>query len=394
MLSKISLPIKHFILIGISAIGFIVITFISYNSLKELKKELDTVYFGNIVQANNLMNISDTFSHDILNSLHKFQNSLIKKEKLVLNLQSASEIINDLWFEYASRYHTKKESTVINKIQKKIVISLDETKLLIWKLQNKQKIYQRNIYDLYRLVEPSIKSVNSLISYEFSQANIRKKRANLTYQKTIRLLFFTLGSTFVLIIIVFMPILKNIEKNHKKLEELNKQLKTISITDSLTQIYNRRYFDLILANELNKAIRDKKSLAFAMIDIDNFKKYNDFYGHDEGDEALKSVAKELNKDLRRASDYVFRLGGEEFGVLTVGMEFEKAKLFFENLREKIEALDIEHEKNTPKKITISIGVCYLKENNSTEIKKLIKKADEMLYKSKENGRNQINITVV
>jgi len=75
MLSKISLSIKHFILIGISAIGFIAITFISYNSLKELKKELDTVYFGNIVQANNLMNISDTFSHDILNSLHKFQNS-------------------------------------------------------------------------------------------------------------------------------------------------------------------------------------------------------------------------------------------------------------------------------------------------------------------------------
>jgi len=386
-----NITLKHYILILIALAGFVAIAFISYRSLKDLKKELDTVYFGNIVQANNLMNISKSFENDILISLHEYQSGLMDKKNFMFNIESAQEIINDLWFEYASKYHTKEELGVIKNIQIKIQNSLNQTKLLIWMLQNDRTIAKKEIIKIYKFIKPTITAIDSLISYEFAQANLRKKQANITYQQTLKLLFITIAATVVLMIFVFIPILKNIAKTHKELLLLNEELKNISITDALTGIYNRRYFDLIMPNELSKARRDKKNFVFAMVDIDNFKKYNDTYGHDKGDEALMAVAKELGKDLRRASDYVFRLGGEEFGIILSGIDKEKTKLLLENIRKKIENLKIPHEKNPPKVVTISIGICFVESKNSMSEKEIIKNADELLYRAKEDGRNMIKL---
>lgn len=123
------------------------------------------------------------------------------------------------------------------------------------------------------------------------------------------------------VLFISLYVFKSIQKDHtrleiatKKLKIANKKLENVSYTDSLTTLHNRRYFNLVYERELKRAQRTHSYITFMMLDIDYFKQYNDTYGHLEGDYALKSVAKVLKDTLKRPSDYVFRLGGEEFGV--------------------------------------------------------------------------------
>ena len=127
-----------------------------------------------------------------------------------------------------------------------------------------------------------------------------------------------------------------------------------------------------------------------MLDVDNFKLYNDTYGHQEGDNVLMQIGKVLNKFSKRAGDYTFRLGGEEFGVIAQKSSNEEAVLFANKIREEIEELKIPHKHNTSSSfITVSIGLFFKSisiDNNREDIYKL---SDDLLYKAKENGRNMV-----
>ncbi len=171
-----------------------------------------------------------------------------------------------------------------------------------------------------------------------------------------------------------------------------KYIEQISITDGLTSLYNRRHFDEIFKKQLNAAKRDNLKLAFAMIDIDKFKQYNDIYGHQEGDEALKSVANVLKNSLKRANDYSFRLGGEEFGLLFSAKSKEDAFMLCEKIKEDIEKLKIEHKGNSASSfLTISMGLVLIYPNHSLTADEIYKLADDALYKAKNGGRNRVEI---
>jgi diguanylate cyclase (GGDEF)-like protein/PAS domain S-box-containing protein len=169
-----------------------------------------------------------------------------------------------------------------------------------------------------------------------------------------------------------------------------KALETLSITDGLTNIYNRRYFDEIFLKVINSAKRNTKIECFMLIDIDNFKLYNDTYGHQRGDEVLIQVASTLKASLHRTDDYCFRLGGEEFGVLFKTDSKEKAIEFANKVKTNIENLQIEHkENNITKHITISAGLVCIKTNETINLNKIYKQTDDLLYKAKNSGRNKI-----
>ena len=136
----------------------------------------------------------------------------------------------------------------------------------------------------------------------------------------------------------------------------------------------------------------KKLLVFVLVDIDNFKIYNDTYGHQDGDTALQSVAKSLKNTLHRSYDYVFRLGGEEFGLLYFAESEEDALKIATDAKENVEKLKIKHSGNTASKyITISSGLYLIKENDINSSDEIYKKADEALYIAKESGRNKVSI---
>lgn len=168
-----------------------------------------------------------------------------------------------------------------------------------------------------------------------------------------------------------------------------KYIEHLSITDELTQLYNRRFFNTKIAEEINRAKREKHHLCLLIMDIDYFKQYNDTYGHQMGDVALEKVAKVLKARTNRASDFAFRLGGEEFGIIT-SLDKEKVIEFANLIKNDIENLKIENiSSKVSKYLTISIGVVSKEGDEITNSNKLYKEADDNLYQAKNSGRNSI-----
>jgi len=162
-----------------------------------------------------------------------------------------------------------------------------------------------------------------------------------------------------------------------------------SLMDGLIQIPNRRAFDKQIQLEWNHAAREKVNLSFLMIDIDFFKRYNDTYGHKQGDELLKAAGQIFKKNLKRSTDFIARIGGEEFGVLLYGTNSYQANVIAEKLCKSVESEVIIMANGEKTKFTISIGVCSVIPNPGLEYGYLVEEADKALYKAKENGRNQV-----
>jgi diguanylate cyclase (GGDEF)-like protein/PAS domain S-box-containing protein len=163
----------------------------------------------------------------------------------------------------------------------------------------------------------------------------------------------------------------------------------LSITDELTKLYNRRFFNTKFEEEINRAKRENNYFSLLIIDIDYFKEYNDTYGHQEGDSALSNVANVLINHTNRSSDFAFRLGGEEFGIITIS-EKEKIIEFATHIKNTIEKLKIPHSKSIVSNyLTISIGITSRKGNDISTSAILYKEADDALYIAKNNGRNCI-----
>ncbi len=172
-------------------------------------------------------------------------------------------------------------------------------------------------------------------------------------------------------------------------KQIEKDLEALSQTDGLTGIHNRRYFDSMIRSEWNRAARESNPLSLIMMDIDHFKKYNDHYGHPQGDHCLKQVAQTMSNHLRRPGDVLARYGGEEFVALIPGMEASKAMQFAEFLRQEVEDLRLEHKKSdTSENVTISLGVVSLNDPNNYSLENFIKTADKALYLAKSEGRNR------
>ena len=179
----------------------------------------------------------------------------------------------------------------------------------------------------------------------------------------------------------------------KQLEAANKQLEQISLSDGLTGIGNRRYFDQFLERMFCICQREQTYLSLLIIDVDYFKKYNDCYGHVAGDQCLREIATSLAGFANRGGDLAARYGGEEFSLILSDTKTEDAKQCAENYRMAIENLKIPHsQSDISEYVTVSVGVVTIRGNQEESINKLIQKADQALYHAKEHGRNQIYIS--
>ena len=169
-----------------------------------------------------------------------------------------------------------------------------------------------------------------------------------------------------------------------------KHIEKVSITDALTGLYNRRHFNIMIERELRRARREKENMTFMLLDVDRFKEYNDFYGHQAGDEVLVKVAKVLLESCTRAVDFVFRVGGEEFFILTSKLSEAESQAFAKEILNAISALTIPHVRNSASDVvSASLGLITLKVGESDTVDKIYKLTDERLYCAKQTGRNKI-----
>ncbi len=174
------------------------------------------------------------------------------------------------------------------------------------------------------------------------------------------------------------------------LETANQRLKRLVAVDALTGIANRRHFDRALDRELRRARRESMPLSLVFLDLDEFKRFNDTYGHARGDDVLRLVAHTLDETFRRGGDLVARYGGEEFAVVLPGLDGRRAALYAERLRRRIWRLAVPYEASqVADRVTISGGVATVPPGTIATADDLLHAADKALYRAKCQGRNRI-----
>jgi diguanylate cyclase (GGDEF)-like protein len=169
-----------------------------------------------------------------------------------------------------------------------------------------------------------------------------------------------------------------------------RMIEKLGFIDALTDIPNRRSFDAHMDKEWRRAVREKKSISFLMIDLDNFKLYNDTYGHLQGDEMLKAAAKIFVDAARRPGDLAARLGGEEFGIILPDTDLQGARRIAEGIRKAAEAERVpvpDSERTTS--VTVSIGIASCTPAEGAVLREFIAEADTFLYAAKRAGRNRV-----
>lgn len=182
----------------------------------------------------------------------------------------------------------------------------------------------------------------------------------------------------------------SLRKAHSAMAEVNQRLQHMAQFDGLTELPNRRYFDRRFARAFKQAQREQQPLAIVMVDVDDFKKYNDRYGHVEGDACLKQVARALTTAVRRPEDMAARYGGEEMVLLLRQTERDGASQVAETARLAVAALGIPHADSAAGHVSVSLGVASLVPGPDDTPAQLLKAADAALYEAKRGGRNRVH----
>ena len=306
----------------------------------------------------------------------KTPNGFIYAGKLISN-----EILHKLTnvYERININHTQHNSSIV--INSK---SLKNIKLETTVNDN----YLENLFELYNHQN---KYILSILTRTKRDLVIKGKETILIYNITITIFLF----------IIFFQLFKNklfLESYNKRLkvevdnktnhlEQANEKLRFLSQTDELTKVNNRRNFFKLGEEALEKSIKENTDFHLVMLDIDNFKKINDTYGHDIGDKVLINVSSKI-KDILKDDEIFARIGGEEFSIIFTNSDIEKAYVITEIIRKEIENSKISINKdNEVISCTISFGLVSRNDNNTLD--SILKNADTLLYEAKDRGKNCI-----
>ncbi len=179
-------------------------------------------------------------------------------------------------------------------------------------------------------------------------------------------------------------------RNLVEMKNTRDSLVQLAVTDGLTGLSNRRYFDEVLSFEHNRLARLRQPLSLILMDVDYFKNFNDEYGHVVGDYCLQQVARVIKSALYRDVDLAARYGGEEFVCILPNMPQDAAVVIAEHIRKEVELLQIPHQASeTANHVTISLGVFTFICSADTPVDEILKNTDSQLYRAKKNGRNQV-----
>ncbi len=402
LVDALSLKLKLYILLGLIIFGLLFTSALGFYNMSKMKANLDALYFGSLIPVAELNKIQNIYNKDISITFYQLVSAQMNPAEASEKINISRKSIISTWASYESHFKREYERAYLEYASSELAKSahyLERLSSVVLRLEP-ENITKLSSKTLLKNINDINKIMNNILSYEHDIAQYERKMLLETYDETIYKLLLILIIIITAAVIIIVPIFKSIQNNElslilasRKLQSANKRLETASITDALTELYNRRYFNLVYNRELTRAIRESKSIAFMMLDIDYFKGYNDYYGHLKGDAALKKVADVMKETLKRPGDYLFRLGGEEFGVLIADIDEDKAYHMAETLRRNILALGIEHKQNKAHQyISISIGLVTLVPDQQSEPEIILQKADENLYKAKESGRNRVITT--
>ncbi|MDX1295114.1 MAG: diguanylate cyclase [Sulfurimonadaceae bacterium] len=397
---SLQLNTRLIVLYMLIGVGLILVGIVGYINISAMKKNLDDLYFGSFVPVNELNELLYTYHSSVESTVFKLTDGTLSPFEASSTLSESLDKVQMIWKNYASHYKSSEEqqyvnyaSATLNRADRHIQRVIDVCHQGINVSRISSGTTSQLIMDVDRVIQ-------KLLKYEKEVAYLERRKLLVTYENTIIQLVIILGVITGAVLWVSYAIFSSIrrqqailENTTENLKAANTKLEDASYTDSLTTLHNRRYFNMIFDRELKRAKRAGSFFSFMMLDIDNFKQYNDTYGHLEGDTALKAVSSQLKECLQRPGDFVFRLGGEEFGILVTESTPESAKKTAEMICTKVEALELPHEANDASEfVTVSIGAVSLVPSVDLDENIILSMADSNLYEAKENGRNDVVFT--
>lgn len=399
-IEALRLKSRLFLLFILITVGLVLLGMVGAIKVGDMKNRIDSLYFGSLIPVTELNEILDAYNGKILPSLYKAKQGRITKEEFTSILEESLRRVQKRWGSYKNHYKTREELPYVSYASSEISQTNDEFYKLLELAKNRSTLEKLAVSVLERKIEHVDTVVKKLLDYEMGYAYFERKQFLEHYKTTMYNIGIILAVIIFAVLFVTYYVFKSVQNEQEKLEKLskklhqaNKKLENASYTDSLTGLHNRRYFNYIYDRELKRAKRERNYITFMMIDIDFFKQYNDTYGHIAGDHTLKIVAKVIKSCFKRPSDFVFRLGGEEFGVLLIGVDELGSARLAKELTKTVKEQAIEHKASkVAEVVTASVGVVSCIADEMLDGEALIQKADEMLYKAKDGGRDRYMIT--
>ena len=399
-IEALKLRSKLLFLFILITIGLIVVGFMGAVNINAMKKNVDSLYFGSLVPVTELSTIMQEYHGNLASSIYMAKNAEISPSQTYAQIDNSLKKIQKTWKSYQSHFKRDAELQYVEYVDLEMQKTNEYFQRVLRAIKEEKNLKYISISSLESHISHIHSIMEKLINYEVEVAKYERKTFLEKYSSSLAEVGIILLSIIFAILLISYSVFKSIQNDQtkleiatKKLKRANKRLENVSYTDSLTSLHNRRYFNFIYERELKRAKRNHNYITFMMLDIDFFKQYNDTYGHIEGDFALKSVAKVLKDTLKRPSDFVFRLGGEEFGILLADTdEINSAKLA-QRICDKVREREIKHEASKVHEfVTISIGVVCCVADDALDEDILISHADKKLYEAKQNGRNRFVIS--
>ncbi len=399
-IEALKLRSKLFFLFILITIGLFLVGVMGAININGMKKNLDSLYFGSLVPVTELNEILQLYHGTIANSIYKSKNQELSSSEASAEIQNALLKIKTQWKAYELHFKRDSELQYVQYAALELKATNNYFKKILDGLSSGEDLKTISMKKFEKRIEYIHITIKKLINYEIDVARYERKIFLKIYDSIMLKLGIVLSLIILGVLIISFYVFKSIQKDHtrleiatKKLKKANKKLENVSYTDELTSLHNRRYFNFIYDRELKRAKRVNCYITFMMLDIDFFKQYNDTYGHIEGDHALKSVAKVLKDSLKRPSDFVFRLGGEEFGVLLIDTDESNSARLAREICDAVRGREILHEASKANKyLTISIGVVCCVADMALDEEILLVRADDMLYRAKDGGRDGYIIT--
>lgn len=285
-----------------------------------------------------------------------------------------------------------------NKDFDKTLDYLNEAKKLLDTIQDNRLMIL--IYDLFSRVYEDLGDCNKACEFSRKSIDLRYEKENQEKEHRLKSIDFQVktwdalkeSENYQRINKKLQEKTETLEKVTKELQKINKEVKALSDMDGLTRIANRIKLDDYAQEICAKAFKSKNEITMMIIDIDNFKEYNDFYGHLIGDEALKKLARILEKSIEGKEGLVARFGGDEFVVIIYDCSVSEAKEIAKYITKTLKTRKIRHEKSdVAPYLTVSVGIISKVPQRKTTYALLMDFADQALYQAKEKGKNQTEV---
>ncbi|MBU0721416.1 diguanylate cyclase [bacterium] len=391
---------KLFFLFILITIGLFAIGIMGAINIESTKKNVDSLYFGSLIPVTELNEIIQMYHNGLAGTIYKAKTAEISPSQTNAQIQNSIAKIQGLWKSYDSHFKRDTELDYVEYVSLEINSVNEYFQKILQMNMDEKNLKNISLHTLEKNIAHVNSVIQKLVKYEVDVAKYEREKFLKKYSSAIAELTIVLTLIIIGVVVIMYYVFKSIQMDHtkleittKKLKRVNKKLENVSYTDTLTSLHNRRYFNLVYDQELKRAKRTHSYITFMMLDIDFFKQYNDTYGHIEGDYALKSVAKVLQDVLKRPSDFVFRLGGEEFGILLTQTDDTNSSKLAQYICDSVREREIKHTASKINKyLTVSIGVVCCIADDALDEDMLISKADKMLYQAKDRGRDRYCIT--